>query len=340
MQTAVISCDFLLAPAYCDSKSLAGRVLALVDISRSISNLPFLVLEENALNKMIEENRYPCEGIFKNSLSELKDFTYSTKDVARVIGKILQEASSFSEVTKERVVDWAAKNQNPKFEIISEKRKNQLEDLVEDISLHNELEAFRTCLLHYCQVSEFKNIEFQGTLVEIIPPIKKDLPYSFSSSVEIYYDYRDYLSSLDYVELFNRAQNECQLRLSFYAGVLHRMASQNQQFDLLSFEIVNIGQGFIDSLKKNQCYPGQRFSSVLLDSVISLLAGMPKNEVKTFNTSATSITPRKYGDQFTAYRTHLTKSGVGLRLMFWSNEFGEVVLANVGPKAELVIDNP
>ena len=37
------------------------------------------------------------------------------------------------------------------------------------------------------------------------------------------------------------------------------------------------------------------------------------------------------------YRTHITKKGRALRLMYWQKENGEVVLANIGNKVDVEI---
>lgn len=77
---------------------------------------------------------------------------------------------------------------------------------------------------------------------------------------------------------------------------------------------------------------------VLIESCARIVLGIPKNTLNEFreNSKATSK-QRVREDGALAFRTHLTKKGIGLRLMFWKKQNGTIEFANIGDKDELEI---
>jgi hypothetical protein len=71
-------------------------------------------------------------------------------------------------------------------------------------------------------------------------------------------------------------------------------------------------------------------SNLLAEACARLVVGKPKTEVKPYRTKVIR-------DGWRSRRVHLTEGGEALRLMLWVKPDGDVVFANVGPKAELWI---
>jgi hypothetical protein len=74
----------------------------------------------------------------------------------------------------------------------------------------------------------------------------------------------------------------------------------------------------------------------LIESCARIVLDIPKHEVKPFYDRA-SGRQRVRSDGALAFRTHLTKRGVALRLMLWKMPDGTIEFANVGDKDELMI---
>jgi hypothetical protein len=77
---------------------------------------------------------------------------------------------------------------------------------------------------------------------------------------------------------------------------------------------------------------------VTVESCARIVLGIPKNPINEFRERVDgNAKQRKREDGALAFRTHLTKKGVGLRLMFWRHTDGTIEFANIGGKGELLI---
>jgi len=96
----------------------------------------------------------------------------------------------------------------------------------------------------------------------------------------------------------------------------------------------NIGPNFLDSTKKW----GDPYLFNIIESCARIILGIPKYALNEFRTSSKSTSKQRTRDDGAlAYRTHLTKKGVGLRLMVWQLPNGSYEFANIGAKGELEI---
>lgn len=96
---------------------------------------------------------------------------------------------------------------------------------------------------------------------------------------------------------------------------------------------VSLGRDFFQSLSENQCLGWQPFSSVLYKLMVRLVTGGQVSGDK-FMTNRNSVVLERNG--FSARRCHITKGNPALRLLYWRRN-DVVVLANVGPKNQLII---
>jgi hypothetical protein len=87
---------------------------------------------------------------------------------------------------------------------------------------------------------------------------------------------------------------------------------------------------FVESARGCDQFAHSGPSHLLTESCARLIIGDPKYETKQFNT-------REIMDGWQSFRTHLTKGGEALRLMFWVKPNGGIVFANIGVKFELAI---
>ncbi|HOO49872.1 MAG TPA: hypothetical protein PLK94_01140, partial [Alphaproteobacteria bacterium] len=98
-----------------------------------------------------------------------------------------------------------------------------------------------------------------------------------------------------------------------------------------------IGSNFLTSARKWGFDKNKSDANILIESCARIILDCPKNEVNVFRESENTDKQRKRADGALAFRTHLTKRGVGFRLMFWRHTDGKIEFANVGSKNELEI---
>lgn len=99
-----------------------------------------------------------------------------------------------------------------------------------------------------------------------------------------------------------------------------------------------LGPHFVESLRKWGASSRRDYAMVTVESCARIVLDIPKNEVKPFRVSeAANAEQVSRDDKSLGFRTHLTKSGVGLRLMLWEHPNGTIEFANIGGKSELDI---
>ncbi|QAZ66814.1 hypothetical protein C3Y92_05980 [Solidesulfovibrio carbinolicus] len=100
-----------------------------------------------------------------------------------------------------------------------------------------------------------------------------------------------------------------------------------------------IGSGFVHSLHTWGANSRHDYAMVIIESCARIVLGMPKNSINEFRESAKATAKQRIrvDDGALAFRTHLTKKGVGLRLMFWRLAGGTIEFANIGAKGDLEI---
>lgn len=340
MHTAVLTYDFLLAPAHCAPEEIVSRVAELAEYARSVQlHAESPIIEEDAVEKLHNAGNYPCDGLFKTNLAKLDEHVFTVKDISRIINGILSSALPFS-YAENRLWEIANLKLNPSFNDLNSERKQDLIRLIETVAVYNEVEDKNYSLLHYCKNNIFKSTEVSAEICSIYPATTQSLPHAFARIIKLNSSYRDYLTSLCLQnKLTDDAENIELIKECFYWGSLCDLKKRGLSFDSIMSTEFQIGPSFINSLKMNQCLPGQKFWGSCFSAVVAILTDDSSYDINTFRKSAKSEEQRTSGN-FRAFRCHVTKTGSALRLMFWKNDCGLVVLANVGPKNEETIGNP
>jgi hypothetical protein len=340
MQTAILSCEFLMSPASADESVILEQIESLIEIKQLISSGDVApILEDDALGKLTERSMYPSDGIFKGNMSRCNVAAFSSKDVTTAVNAILTHGSSCASTIPERLLEWTSRLFDPVFSKIPFDRKLELEELLERTATANRIDQLDLGVLFHCAINKFSTVDVRGTITSAYPETGLPLPFDFDEPVSIYRSYKQYLASMDYHSIFDRVTAARDLRFCFYAGGLNKLKSKGQPLSNLSLNQIYIGTNFFESLKLNQSLPYQNFSYVTLDTVVDVLASYKVEQLTVFETSAGSGEARRRGS-CTAFRVHVTKSAVALRLMFWVDDEGNIELANVGPKNELKICGP
>ena len=98
-----------------------------------------------------------------------------------------------------------------------------------------------------------------------------------------------------------------------------------------------IGNHFLESARRWGFFNRTDYAMLLIESCARMVLDVPKKPIKVFRASSTSAEQRVRSDGARAFRTHLTKTGPGFRLMLWRLPDDVIEFANVGDKDELEI---
>lgn len=340
MHATVITCDFLLAPAFCDPEFVMHRVADLAEYASSAqAHNERPLLEPDATQKLIEAKQYPCVGLFKNNLASVDEPIYTAKDISRIVSNLLAVGEEFS-YSERRLWECSERSVAPACPATSGSREAEINTLIEQVSVFNELESADLSILYFFPENPVSTTAFSATLTEVVPPPPLPLPHSLNRIIRFYADYREYLTSVCYqASLQENPENAALMREGFFWGALCALKQKGEPLDLISPRSFGLGTQFVESLKNNQCLPGQKFWGACFSSIVAVLTAAPEYEINIFRKNGKSP-DQKMSGQYKAYRSHLTKGGVALRLMFWEAEDGYIELANVGPKNELFIAPP
>lgn len=162
-----------------------------------------------------------------------------------------------------------------------------------------------------------------------------NLPFLLSQSVTIAFSHEQLIESLDLGAIWDGASSDEAVRLSVEASIKNIISSGAQPEVVSDF---SIGNGFVKSLHAWGADSRLDFAMVTIESCARIVLGIPKNPIKEFRESGhVNAKQRVRKDGALAFRTHLTKKGVGLRLMFWRHTDGTIEFANIGGKGELEI---
>jgi len=161
------------------------------------------------------------------------------------------------------------------------------------------------------------------------------LPISISQSIPVVFSHEQLIESLDLWIIWDGASNEESVRSCIAASVKSLISSNAIDNEICNFVI---GENFVASLHAWNADSRRDYAMVTVESCARIVLGIPKNPVNEFRESADGAAKqRRRGDGALAFRTHLTKKGVGLRLMFWKCFDGTIEFANIGGKDELEI---
>lgn len=165
------------------------------------------------------------------------------------------------------------------------------------------------------------------------PEITSKLPLQVSGKVRICTSLDRLENALLASDLWEIADSNDDYWIAILIGAVEMSKSLGLGLDIFSVPKFQIGSEFVSSLNQNQATGNGKFSSVVRDTVIRVILNCPKEPLKPFHLKSQLVRAR---DSATAFRTHVTKSSEGLRLMIWSRSDG-IELANIGVKNDAKI---
>jgi hypothetical protein len=145
----------------------------------------------------------------------------------------------------------------------------------------------------------------------------------------------DLLNNLGLWSIWNNASDETSVRLAIEICIKNIITSGASDQSIIEFVI---GDHFVDSLRRWGAATRSDYAMVIIESCARISLGIPKNLLNEFREDSKATSKqRTREDGALAFRTHLTKKGIGLRLLFWKYINGTLEFANVGDKDELKI---
>lgn len=328
----VVSCDYLVAPAFCDPSHLAEKVSDLVNIKREIAGgSDRATIESNALLKLSALGYYPCSSLFKNNMVASQTELFSIKDISKVVHHLASMTLDDDKFFPECVAYWSRKEIVPAITGCSHERSEAIVSLVESIFLANHFHGKSLSILHHPLDSGHKSVTFTGELTNSIPETPPPLPVTLENSISLFSDYSEFLSQFNAAAAYNTAHTPEEIKDAFTLGAI-ALARSCGRPGVGSFEF---GDKFVESLGLHQCAPTQRFSNTAFDVICHVIAGVEKSPHKPFY-SDLGKKIQKTRDGKLAWRTHVTTGNPALRCMYWTGGCG-LTLANIGNKKDLEI---
>lgn len=333
----VVSCDYLISPAYCSDEQLSEYVESLVLIKQALENgNESILIERNSVKKLEELESYPCAPLFNHNLHQLNNTEYTGKDIARTVTNILYKELNNDADFPDCAADWDVMTATPNLIGRSEARNHALLEIIENISLAAHYFDKQYSIMHH-PICDGNKVIFHGVVSAIIPEISSILPEEITNTISVLTDFEKFTVNRNAKDLFDAAANEDDYMNAFIAGIKGVIAQRGLQCPSPTAQSFIIGQHFLDSLVTNQCGPKQNYSGPAFDAICHVLAGVGKYELSEFWTDTNRKKQRARSDGHLAWRTHITKGNPTLRLMYWKDKNGKIELANVGPKNELNI---
>lgn len=338
MLAAVLTCDFLVSPAFASSDDIEQRVDDLNKIKRVLDRDDHLVvIEDAAVEKLVLANQFPADNLFQRHLEQAGVRAFSARDVAKTINRILDRATEVSRLVPQLEIDVASQHCAPAFQGIEDARRECLENLLVNLATRKAASSVYPHVLHSCEINNFNSVTINLTLKYMFPEGGREFPWQFSTILDFSQRYADLLGAVDCDELYLRAVDASGYQFAIYLAARKRRLEEGLDVSEFALGTFDLGTSFFASLERNQCAASQRFGRATFEAAAGLIAGLPKSEPKIFWSNESEA--RKC-NEYSAYRLHITKGNEGMRLMYWMSPTGRIVLANVGTKGQLVIEDP
>lgn len=336
---AVINFEYLVSPTLYPDIYFDKVVDNLRLLSELVSEGIYIAyLEKNIISKMHLHDYFPSDRVFQSKISKLREGSvFCSGDIVRIVNRIL---SNTLELDEQHIVEWEKTPIiNPNFTAISPQRKKELSEQFFSLAIDSFFSEnkFSPIYFHPSNPSLTQAISFSGTIKEVFPACNHALPLIFGNDLVIFSNIENIFCEMDGYEIYKVAKSELEYKFAFFVGAT-RLIKDNALATNIHWDDFKVGNEFIASLKNNQAFQSQQYSSVVYNIIINLLADTGVNDINPFYTSSSRIEQRE-SNGFLAYRVHITKAGRALRLLFWKDDY-EIILSNIGNKHEEVICSP
>ncbi|MDA3835539.1 MAG: hypothetical protein PF495_19375 [Spirochaetales bacterium] len=156
-------------------------------------------------------------------------------------------------------------------------------------------------------------------------------PHTVDNKISISFSHEELLDGLSLLAVWEQDSTEYSALSAIEMCIKNLVDSGVDPGQMADFAL---GPHFLDSTSKW----GGTYIMNTIKSCARIILGIPQYALNEFRVTAKSTSQqRTRADGALAYRTHLTKKGVGIRLMVWKLPNESYEFANIGPKNELEI---
>ncbi len=188
----------------------------------------------------------------------------------------------------------------------------------------------------FASVIKSDNIKFSA-LLELVDPDTmpglgtEDMPMNIEDRFQHVTSIEDVCSTTDPSEIWKNALSSREIKLAIQLACRRRMIADGTYSTLDKIPLFFVGGDFFSSLKAWQADEDHRFASQTLESCAAAVLNLATIEIKPFFNRA-----KRAADSADPLRAHISKAGVGLRLMMWRRPGIQrcIEFANVGGKNE------
>lgn len=337
---------FMGVPA--NSDSVTAAVVLLTEISsllRSHPGLPVLVSPDLEAS-IAESGHFPLFDGLRDLLTKSGvGHLFDAPTVLAVVNGIIQRAQSVADVSIVNDLIWESYTIEP-APLHLEGNQSLADALVLLVAFcaagdytQEEWRIFSRIVLGTSAPTTGK-LSYSCDVGLVDPPIGEPPVDAFHMSGDIVrmLSRRSFYEELDAAALWARSSNEAQIKLAISARAFQLKLAAGYGDTLEFVDNFVVGHNFVASLGGAQSFGSAPFSSAALQACARVVAGLPQEDVHPFYTYAGSGVQRKrMADGAHAFRVHVTKHGIGLRLMYWQLTDGRIELSNVAPKQDTVI---
>jgi hypothetical protein len=260
---------------------------------------------------------------------------YSPEDIIRPVYDLLEKSlpTEYCCVTDELHEDFSADptqpwhGNDPTVEALSQRAllMSYLENQV-----HNQKK-----LQLFASVFGSDAIKFEARLEAVEPDAipgfgEQDMPMDVQDTFQHVRSIEDVCSTVNPDEMWAHALSSWDVKFAIQLACRQRMIAEGTYSGLDNVPLFFVGADFRPSLKKWQADAHHRFATQTLETCAAAVLDLPTVEIKPFRKA------RRASDLAYPLRAHISKAGVGLRLMMWRRPMTRrcIEFANVGGKNE------
>ncbi|MFS4550820.1 hypothetical protein [Comamonas resistens] len=332
MKNTYISCEYILSPILSSIENFEESSLGIIFLKKILEeNLINTYFEYDIVGKLNSNNLFPTEKAIQSKINDVEDCIFSPKDLSRSINWILSNIDD-NEIS-EGIIDW---QNEPNYEITSfiyKDRNDDLKILIDSLIIHLEnTKKDGEIIIH--STEELKNSISLNSIVKDSDP--KILNSKIYREINLKCNIFKCIQEINFLDYFRASIDKEDLKACIFSELMKR---HPEKCCLLRMDQIYFHSGFLDSARRNQALDGN-FSQTTFEKIIFILEQFMQSKYLTPYRESASSNKQKTFNESNAYREHITSSGVGLRLMYWIKSKNIIEFSRVGPKHELIINDP
>lgn len=327
-----------------DEQSITQSIATIIQLSEALRASEFnICLLSEAESLLAQANLYPVSNSIRQSLANSGlSHVYTVEDIRRSLHSILQQSHRLEEISGIEFLIPADMQTVP--DVLANREPFVLRESLEITLAHASLmtEQYGRSNVQALLADQHvrQDIELRANISDIYTPIDgpSERP-NFCCLVALSDSPASFLDQLDGDALWSIADSESEI----FAAVCIKARSLRRSTGCPSpkqnCEGFSIGKRFVPSMKACQCGPNEKYGFATFETLARVVAKSPLEAPKRlYQLSSTGHridVVRE--DGAIAWRLHVTKSGEGIRLMFWRRRDTSLEFANVGTKADVSI---